>query len=173
MDNTKNPTATESPEKIEKRRHALIANCLTQLGTALGQTIPAERVALYCRALTDIGEAQMKFAFDQALRHLGEFLPSVRDLRGYAENWRPAEVVTDCRHILDRGDKPPGWEQLTPEELAQMQVEARSRARQIDQQVATAAEQHTMRRMTESEFERRRREQLARFRAKNSGAGEA
>lgn len=124
----KNPMANVSPEKIERQQHSLIANCLAQLGTALGQTIPRERIVLYCLALSDIGEAQLKFAFNEALKHLGEYLPSIQQLRSYSEQWRPAQVQ-DSRRILERGDKPPDWEPLKGDELDAMRREFREKLR--------------------------------------------
>lgn len=83
---------------------------------------------LYCRALSDIGEAQLKFAFNEALKHLGEYLPSIQQLRSYSEQWRPAQVQ-DSRRILERGDKPPDWEPLKGDELDAMRREFREKLR--------------------------------------------
>jgi hypothetical protein len=79
--------------------------------------IPKDRVALYCRALQDIGETQLQYAFDLALMHLGDFPPSVETIRNYSEQWQPRDVIGDSRHILGRGDKPPDWEPLSAEEI--------------------------------------------------------
>ncbi len=98
MDPKKNPTANESPEKTEKWRHSLITNCLAQMGTAMGKEVPKERVLLYCRALNNLGEAELRFAFDRALEHLGEFLPSIEQLRTYAEQYFEA---TRERHLRE------------------------------------------------------------------------
>lgn len=125
MDDRKNPIAIESPEKIEKRRRALVADCLTQLATACGQKIAPERVALYCRGLNDIGESQLKFAFNKALHHLGEFLPSIEQLHLWAAEWKPVDPIAETRRLLQRDDKPTDWQALgrtsgvRPEEIAQ------------------------------------------------------
>jgi len=137
----------------------------------LGQTIAAERVVLYCRALADIQEPQLLFAFEQALRHLGEFLPSVQALRGFAESWRPPESAMDCRHILDRGDKPPDWEPLKPGELEEMRA-AKKRVEIVKTKIEESVQQHEMPKLSAEEFEERRRRQLEAFRRKNVDAGE-
>ena len=97
----------ELPEKTAKPRHVLINSYLTQLATALNLEVTAERIALYCQALEDIGETQIKHAFEQALKNLGEFLPTIRELREYSEQWRPAApLIVD--HSINRGyDKTP------------------------------------------------------------------
>lgn len=68
--------------------------------------VPKERVLLYCRALSDIGETQLRFAFDRALGNLGEFLPSIETLRAYANEWyemaRERQAKEHMRALLDR-----------------------------------------------------------------------
>jgi hypothetical protein len=178
MDRTKKPTGKESPERIEKRRRSLISNCLAQLGTALGQTIPPERILLYCRGLSDIGEAQLRHAFDQALKYLGDFLPSIQQLRLYASQWQQQDVIQDSRHILDRGDKPPDWEPLQAGELERIRLEGKTRADEIERQVSAAAHGFQMPKAPidqpdAAEWERRRQAQLRAFRDKNREVGEA
>src|ERR1043166_4611130 len=162
MENPKKAMVIESPEKTEKRRRSslVISEHLTQLGTALGQKIPRERVALYCRALSDIGDAQLRYAFTQALENLGEFLPSIAQLRQYSSQWRPQDAIQDSRRILERGDKPADWEPLKPGE-----IEARREAPEtIREQVAWVAEERAMPTIppgiSETEWNRRRDRQL-------------
>lgn len=171
----RNPTATESRDKIEKRRRALIGTHLTQLATAIGQTVSAERVALYCRGLNNIGETQLQYAFEQALQHLGEFLPSIQQLRTYAERWRPCDPIQDSRHLLDRGDKPPDWEPFTPRELAQMKAEAAARYQKLEKAVSTESAKAEMPKavLDFAAADLRRRRQLEDFRRHNNLAGEA
>jgi hypothetical protein len=78
----------------------------------MAQKIPADRIALYCRALSDIGDKQLRYAFEQALKHLGEFLPSIEQLRTYAEQWVPVDPIAETRRILARDDKPTDWQAL-------------------------------------------------------------
>lgn len=133
------PTPKESPERIVKQRNSLIANYMTQLATALGQTVTAERIALYCRGLADVGETQLRFAFGKALKNLGDFLPSIQQLHVYAGEWRPPEIQ-DNRHILERGSKPPDWEPLKPGELEQM----KENSRRLREEIEAAAREKTL-----------------------------
>lgn len=87
---------------------------------------------------------------------------------------RETPTQRDTRRILDRGDKPPDWEPVTPAELEQMRQEAAEKARALKQQVADVAKDHTIKPgMTEMEFEARRQKQLDEFRRRNQTAGEA
>lgn len=96
---------------------------------ALGQKIPVERTSLYVEALNDIGLAALKYAFREALKNLGTFLPTISELRQYASRWTPEhDVMTETRRILDRGDKPPDWEPLKPGELEALLAEVKARA---------------------------------------------
>lgn len=82
--------------------------------------------------------------------------------------------ITDSRHILDRGDKPPDWEPLNPGEMEAMRKEAQRRTREIETQVKTAAEEKAVPPGIDSaEWERRRDAQLRTFREQNRQAGEA
>lgn len=129
MDNPKNTTRTELSEKTKKQRNDCIVFSVTQLGMALGQKIPVERTSLYVEALNDIGLAALKYAFREALKNLGTFLPTISELRQYASRWTPEhDVMTETRRILDRGDKPPDWEPLKPGELEALLAEVKARA---------------------------------------------
>lgn len=105
----KNLTPKELPGKTAQQRRSLMGHHLTQLGTANRQEVTPEQVALYSEALSDIGDTQLNYAFRQALKHLGEFLPSIQQLRTYAEQWRPVAIM-DSKHILERPAKPPDWD---------------------------------------------------------------
>src|SRR5262245_29994856 len=89
---TKKPTGNSSHEKTGKPRNELFVRSMGQLATAAGQTISSERIALYGRALSDIGWTQLEFAFDLALKHCGEFIPSIAQLREYASRWKRPEI---------------------------------------------------------------------------------
>src|SRR5262245_17361658 len=148
-------TVTTSSGETTKRRRYLIATYLTQLGTALNQAIPSERVALYCQALSDLGEAQLKFAFSDALRNLGDFLPSILSLRETAVAWaemQTAAPLDPSRRLPQPGDKPPDWEPLAAGEFERMLSE-RARRAAFPAKVVDLGE-----------FERRRNAQLAALR---------
>lgn len=57
---------------------------------ATGIPLGNDRKTLYCRALIDIGEVQLRYAFDQALKDLDDKLPTIKQLRAWSEQWRPA-----------------------------------------------------------------------------------
>lgn len=135
MEHTGNLTPSESREKIEKTRLSLINNCLAQLATAAGTEVTKERKALYCRALKDISEFPLKFAFEQALKHLGQFLPSIEQIRTWAEQYKPVDPIAETRRLLTRNDKPPDWQELgrkngiTADEIAQWLEEGKAKQR--------------------------------------------
>lgn len=82
----------------------------------------------------------------------------------------PADRITDSRHILERGAKPPDWEPLQPGELEAMQA----RARWVERAVEKAAEEQAVQpaRMSNSEWEARRLRQLDAFRKKHNVKGD-
>jgi hypothetical protein len=88
---------------------------LAQLATAIGQPLLNDRKALYCQGLNDIGLTPLRFAFDRALHNLGEFLPSIAQLREWAEEWRPADRTPV---ILARPEKPDDLTDEKRKELA-------------------------------------------------------
>jgi len=79
--------------------------------------------------LNDISLAALKYAFGEALKNLGTFLPTISELRQYASHWTPEyDAITNTQRILDRGDKPPDWEPLKPGELEALLAEVKARA---------------------------------------------
>lgn len=135
MDNTKNLTPSVSRDEIERSRSKLINSYLGQLATAAGTEATKERRALYCRALKDIGEPALRFAFEEALKHLGQFLPSIEQLRAWSEQYKPVDPIAETRRILARDDKPPDWQALgrkagiTPAEIAQWLEDGKAKQR--------------------------------------------
>ncbi len=70
-----------------------------------------ERKALYLRALIDVPDNRLAFAFEYALKHSAHWLPSPGEIRKWAEDWNPyadrdAQLT---REILDRSKKPTDW----------------------------------------------------------------
>lgn len=108
----KSPMTSESRAEIVKQRSSLIANYLAQLGTAMGREVARDRKTLYCRALNELTEGQLKYAFGEALKHLGEFLPSIEQLQIYATQYKPVDPVAETRKVLERDDKPTDWAKL-------------------------------------------------------------
>lgn len=124
-----------SRDEIERSRSKLINSYLGQLATAAGTEATKERRALYCRALRDIGESTLTYAFEQALKHLGQFLPSIEQLREWAGQYKPVDPIAETRKLLEREDKPPNWEELgrrngiTAEETARWLAEGKAKQR--------------------------------------------
>ncbi len=73
---------------------------------------------MYCKGLDDIDIAALQHAFKQALRHLGDFMPSIGQIRTYAEELTPDPDEASTREILARPDKPAGWVPLVTDQEA-------------------------------------------------------
>jgi hypothetical protein len=71
---------------------------MTELSQGLGLNVPDERIKFYCAALDDLTPTQIEHGFQHAQRHLGTFLPSVEQLRQWAESWRPAGLEREWMH---------------------------------------------------------------------------
>jgi len=171
------PKANNSSGDNKKKISDSIRYFVGQLAMALGQVIPAERILLYIRALSDLTESQLAHGFEKALKffkpEFGRVFPTPAEIREWAYEWRPP-VVDPSRAILDRGDKPPGWEQLQPGELDKM----RARAKQVVERVERTAQAEvngpatTRETVPADELERRRIAQLEAFWKHNKQAGE-
>lgn len=97
------------PESIERQRSSLINNYLGQIATATGTDCNKDRKALYCRGLSDLSLASLSFAFEENLKHLGKFLPSIKEIRTKAEQYRAVDPIAATREYLQRNDKPTDW----------------------------------------------------------------
>lgn len=114
MEHVRTTTSPQpKPENAEalKRRSEFLTLSVHQLSVALGQEVSSERVAMYLRALIDVPDNRLAFAFEYALKHSAHWLPSPGEIRKWAEDWNPyadreAQLV---RGILERSSKPPGW----------------------------------------------------------------
>jgi hypothetical protein len=116
-----------SPATTEKARSSLIGSCLGQIGTALSQKVPNDLKALFCVALADLTEGQLKFGFEQALKfwkpEYGKKFPAPAEIREYAEQYVPVDPIAETRRLyLERQVKPEGWEPVTEEELAEFRA---------------------------------------------------
>lgn len=168
----KKAKANASSGNSTKPGNERVTYYVEQLAMALGLAIPTERILLYVGALSDLTEKQLAFGFGKALRHFkpeyGRTFPSPAEIREWAYEWRP--VIDESKAILDRGDKPPDWEALSPEEIEAM----RKRAGIIEHQVQAIVPDHAMpESLTSDEWERRKQQQLEAFRRKNKLGGEA
>lgn len=78
-------------EHRTKSKQLLLAELLANLCRGISLEIPPERILFYCEALDDLSETQLRHGFALANRNIGEFLPSVAQLREWCESWRPPE----------------------------------------------------------------------------------
>ncbi len=157
------PDPKNSSGSKKNRDSSRVTHFVEHLAMGLGQVIPAQRMLLYGRVLGDLTDMQLLHGFDHALKYFkpeyGRNFPFPAELREWALQYRP-EPITDTRRILDRGDKPPGWEPLDDDD--------RSRIASLQKAITVAAKQNTIEpTLSADEFERRRQEQIDRFRRKN------
>lgn len=119
-----------SSEKIVRKSSDSVAHYMGQLGIALGQAVTAERIGLYCRALSDLTDYQIAQGFEKALKffkpEFGKAFPAPAEIREYALQFQQEHT---SRVLLERGDKPPGWEPVSPEELRAFVEEVKRVAR--------------------------------------------
>lgn len=115
-------------EQTERQRNVLINNCLGQIAIVTSQIVSQGIVAVYCQGLRDINETQLQHAFEKALANLGNKLPTIKELRQYAEDsftdkQEKDRLITAARvkKTLDfyraQASPEPTMEHLTPEEL--------------------------------------------------------
>ena len=122
------PSVTESLVKTAKARSSLINNYLAHIGTALSQKPTSDMKGLFCVALADLTEGQIKFGFEQALKfwkpEYGKKFPAPAEIREYAERYVPVDPIAETRRLyLERQSKPEGWEPATEEELAEFRTQ--------------------------------------------------
>ena len=181
MDDTKKRTENESRERIVRQRTDCIIDSLTQLATAAGQVMTEERTELYCRALVDLNSDQLQHAFNEALLNLGDFMPTIRELRAYARQYATQEQIIDDTKRIRSWQKDPELLALPQGTVQQWLDEAKQRSRDAAKLIAEHAESsknglpstriekrvEVVTAETIAEFDRRRREQLEAFQAKN------
>ena len=111
MDNTNLQARPNSDESTKMR--ALVSSYIRQLSTALNQELSPERHALYLHGLEDLTEAELRDAFDTALKSAEKFFPSIAELRRWAnegaEKRHREKARLATKQILDRPGKPDDW----------------------------------------------------------------
>lgn len=126
---TNTPQRQPSDDR-EKQAALSVTDCLEQLAIALKAVIPGPRQALYLRALSDLMIPQIEYGFDQALKHFipgyGMDFPAPAMLRDWCLQWKDNGVP----EALTRQLKPPGWQPITPAELAELNRAVQERAKQ-------------------------------------------
>ncbi len=123
--------------------------------------------ALFCVALGDLTEGQIRFGFAEALKfwkpEYGKKFPAPAEIREYAERYVPVDPIAETRRLyLERENKPEGWEPATEEELAEFreQLKKAAESKQIPE-YREMAEAHAVERNGKSEIPGDRTERRA------------
>ncbi len=137
-ESTKSLIPSEAREREEKRLNVFLVTHLTQLGMAIDQPPSDEKILLYRQGLADLSEDALKHGFDEALRHLGSFLPTIQQLREWSEAYRPTEPRQGRKFAsvsdIDPAKCPAGWtpEQVFAAHLTQEKLRAEAHQREDD-----------------------------------------
>lgn len=132
--------AHESLEQTKKRELEFVSDCMLQLGTALNQEIPEERIALYIRALSDLSERQLAFGFERALKlfkpEFGKTFPAPSEIREWAEELVEIPIGRKFNSVADIDPEkcPKGWipEDVFAAHLTQEKIRGDSRRPRFD-----------------------------------------
>lgn len=114
---------------------------------ALGQKIPNDLKSLFCVALADLTERQLRLGFNDALKfwkpEFGKRLPAPAEIREYAERYESVDPIAETRRkYLELEAKPANWEPVTEQELAEFRARLAQAAlsAQIPQEYGDMAE---------------------------------
>src|SRR5215471_4530948 len=99
-------------------RHQLIGQFLAFAGDYWQRTLPKPIVNAWMEELAEYPLKLLVAAFKRARR--SKFMPNIGDIVEIIDNLAESQRMSPIggRQLLDRGDKPPDWEQLTSEERA-------------------------------------------------------
>ena len=99
-------------------RHQLIGQFLAFAGDYWERTLPKPIVNAWMEELAEYPLKLLEAAFKRARR--SKFMPNIGDIVEIIDNLAESQRMSPIsgRQLLDRGDKPPDWEQLTSEECA-------------------------------------------------------
>ena len=112
-----NQQQPKKQKESSSKRDKLISTLIAEMQLAKGLEMEPNRIAIYIRELSDLTEYQIRHAFKIAMRD-AKYIPQIAELREWAMQGRP--LVDESRAILQRGDKPPGWEPLTATEITEL-----------------------------------------------------
>ena len=113
----KNQSRQKEREKSSNKAAQLISSLLIELQMAMNDKMESARIAIYCRELSDLTEYQIRHAFRVAMRD-ARYIPKIAELREWAMQGK--SVIDDTRAILTRGDKPPDWDPISADEMAEL-----------------------------------------------------
>lgn len=101
-----------------ERSHQLIGEFLAFAGDYWERTLPKPIVNAWMEELAEYPLKLLEAAFKRARRN--KFMPNIGDIVEIIDNLAESRSMSPIsgRQLLDRGDKPPDWEQLTSEERA-------------------------------------------------------
>lgn len=117
----------------------------------IDQVVSNERLELYCKALEDLSEHQLSHAFERALREVGDFIPSVHQLRRWSEESRSSEADR-TREILTRDHlvKAAQKAKVTKEEIAEWLEAGKEKQREHIAKLHQDPEWHRMKERLET-----------------------
>src|SRR5215831_5030997 len=117
-----------------ERNHQLIGEFLAFAGDYWERTLPKPIVNAWMEELAEYPPRLLEAAFKRARRN--KFMPNIGDIVEIIENLAESERMSPIngRQLLDRGDKPPDWEQLTWEERAALYKKLKSRLEIVAQE---------------------------------------
>jgi hypothetical protein len=110
------------------RQRELIRGFLQFAGDNWDKTFPKHIAGAWLEELDEYPLTLLEAAFKLARRH--KFMPNIGDIVEIIEKLRESERMSaiSARPLcLDRGDKPPGWEQSTSEDHAALYEKFKSR----------------------------------------------
>ena len=108
------PKLKPLPESSTKPGSERATYYVEQLAIAFDQMIAADRIVIYAQALADLSEAQLKYAFEQALKNFkpgfDHRFPYPSEIREWAYSLKREE---ETAALIKRSDKPPDWDPVT------------------------------------------------------------
>jgi hypothetical protein len=92
---------TNAREEHLRRRIEQLAACMTRLAAVMAVELSEARIDGYVRALSDLSEDQITFAFQRALATL-KFFPQVAELRQFAQDYLRTPKAIEARERRSR-----------------------------------------------------------------------
>lgn len=121
-----------------KLRTKFLTDLMTQLEKHLPAELSREFIAAYVQDTMDLSEAAILHAFRKA-RNGMLFFPKIAEIRLDAAEYEQANVRRiETRAVLERPEKPPGWQE-DPEERQRFIDECKARSGILTQSIAEVA----------------------------------
>lgn len=176
-----NPKPKHGSAELLLQRTEQLRPWLKKLAALFRVELGPKAIEAYLEVLVAYPSEALNVACQRVMREWNEaskFPPPAFFIERIEEALTVEPRISDSRHILDRGDKPPDWEQLQPGELEAWRKEAMDRAEEFQRKLAEAETKLkvippvTIDPERAAELDRRRRLQIEEFRKKNNLTGE-